>query len=147
MQPVGLSLFHKYNETFRTPEPLPKPDLPIDLRTLYIENAVEKSDEDLDALCSEQFQKLSISQEQCNAVEEATRQQQKSSEWHTHRLGRITGSRVHAVMRTNIDNPAKSVIKMITRKEKPFSSVYTKYGIEKEPVALSDYSCIVKGKN
>ena len=52
-------------------------------------------------------------------------------------MGRITGSRVHAVMRTNIDNPAKSVIKMITRNEKPFTSIYTKYGIEEEPVALS----------
>ena len=55
LQTVSLSMFHKYNETFRTPETQLKVDLPIDLRTLYIEDDVNKSDEDLDALCSEQF--------------------------------------------------------------------------------------------
>ena len=51
--------------------------------------------------------------EQRQYLERSTRLQASSLHWYEHRAGRITASNTHAVMRTNMDSPAPSLVKKL----------------------------------
>ena len=141
-QPIGLSLFHGFNESFITKDHEISPNLPVNLRSMYDECFVNKSDQELSDICDAKFTEINVTEEQAVHIELMTRQQSCSPPWHQMRMGRITASRAHAVMHTDLQNPALSIIKGITTKLNPFTSPYTQYGLDKEPIALCDYGCI-----
>ncbi len=64
-----------------------------------------------------------ITKDQRNLIENSTRKQHRSELWNQCREGRITGSSIHAVTRTRVKNPSKSLVQKVVRpKEVQFSS-------------------------
>ena len=76
---------------------------------------------------------------QIDYVVEATKQQNNSTEWHDLlRIGRITSSTAHKVLRTSLRKPAQSPIKGICHPQRFDSSKVPSltYGINNEPYDL-----------
>ena len=109
---------------------------------MYDECFFNKSYQELSDICDAKFTEINVTEEQAVHIELMTRQQSRSPLWHQLRMGRITAPRAHAVMHTDLQNPALSIIKGITTKLNPFTSPYTQYGLDKEPITLCDYGCI-----
>jgi hypothetical protein len=59
------------------------------------------------------LQQLRITKEQQDFVERSTRAQSSTPVWHEQRIGRITASISHSVMRTDIESPAPSIVSTI----------------------------------
>ncbi|KAI4468024.1 exonuclease phage-type/recb c-terminal domain-containing protein [Holotrichia oblita] len=59
------------------------------------------------------YSEITLSIEDCQKVQAATRQQAQSSLWFQQRAGRITASNFRAVCRTTVERPSKSLIKII----------------------------------
>ena len=106
-----------------------------------------KSDQELSNICAAKLTEINVTEEQAGYIELMTRQQSRSPLWHQMHMRRITASRAHAVMHTDVKNPALSIIKGITTKINPFTSPYTQYGLDKEPIALCDYGSIFADMN
>ena len=67
------------------------------------------------------------------AVEKATQEQSSSRIWFRFRTGRITASKMHAVLHTNCDMPSLSLIKSICYPEAHgFKVQATSWGCEHE---------------
>lgn len=67
---------------------------------------------ELEELCQD-FQLEELTPSQVQAVERATRSQSASRIWFRQRAGRITASKLKQVLRTNPQQPSKSLIKAI----------------------------------
>lgn len=108
-KPVVLSLVPSLNKEFvpKTFDHLPKP-----LTSLYKDEYTKLNFVDLLTQCHE-LSFISLTEEECQAIERDTREQSKSGAWFKQRAGRITASRLRAVCRTNPASPAKSLIKVI----------------------------------
>lgn len=77
-----------------------------------------------------------ISRDECVIINDATKA--SPDEWRFFRLGRVTGSTFKSCVKTNIDNPSKTVIKNICYPQKmDFFSAATEYGKKNERIALS----------
>jgi hypothetical protein len=63
--------------------------------------------------CQEVVKRLVISKSDAEEIEKCTKAQYKSKKWFLYRTGRITASTMKVVSRTDIDCPAKSVLKKI----------------------------------
>ena len=72
---------------------------------------LELSDDKLKAECKKL--NVVVNQQQANLVEAETRKQAKSNIWFAQRAGRITASKLKTALRTNPDNPSKSLVKSI----------------------------------
>ena len=59
------------------------------------------------------FKLPDITQKQIDTVERETRKQSKSKIWYRQRAGRRTASKLTQIVRTNHENPSKSLIKSI----------------------------------
>ena len=134
---VALSAFIEYCDAFIVTDPVIEPvSLPINLRTLFHpDNAgnVEKGKE-------EAATKLDVTNEQVKKLIEESTKQADSPIWHEMRLGRITASKVHAVLHTKKDKPAPSVIKMICTPTEDLSSVPAiQWGRKHERTAAKEY--------
>ncbi|XP_039908249.1 uncharacterized protein LOC120746819 isoform X1 [Simochromis diagramma] len=94
---------------------------------------------DLEELCLDfQLEELTLSQVQ--AVERATRSQSASSIWFRQRAGRVTASKLKQVLKTNPQQPSKSLIKAICYPEAyRFTTAATSYGCKHEAQARGAY--------
>ena len=81
---------------------------------------------------------MNISSKQGKAIEEATRNQRKSSLWFDMRAGRITASKFHQACHTDPPSPSISLIKDVCYGSK-FSSKATAWGKTDEKHALDRY--------
>ena len=121
------------------------PDLPQLLTSLY--NPDIKDDDDLVDLCSQAFQELaqSISHAQASNLSLMTTQQSDSSNWFEHRIGRITASHMHDVMRYSGRKYPTSIVKSVMQYSKVNPNVAAlKWGREHEPAARRQYSSLMK---
>jgi len=137
-QPVCLSLFDSTCETFQAslPEPDSEPSLPQSLRSLYQPPLCTASEADISKYC--ETINISITQSEVDFVEKSTVLQAKSVTWHEQRAGRITASVAHKVMRTDLSNPAKSLILGITSgSTKELNVLSVIHGRQNEPVAIN----------
>ena len=83
--------------------------------------------------CKEIKNDLKVSKNQSAFAEKETREQSKNDKWFKLRCGRITASRLRAVLHTNPSKPSKSLIKQICYPEAfRFSSKATCWGCDHE---------------
>ncbi|XP_038128927.1 uncharacterized protein LOC119775105 [Cyprinodon tularosa] len=93
-----------------TLQPCPAPDSLSRLRDKKMDCS------DLSALrlhCKTLLKKADISQDQAHYIELHSRSQHRSSTWYRFRTGRVTASTMHAVFRSDLDNPAVSTVKAV----------------------------------
>ena len=110
-KPILLSFFSEFNESY-----VPKyvsGVLPNLLTYLYDKTTLSMSFPDLLNRCDEVYNSISLSVQQASRVEEDTRQQSNSKVWFEQRLGRVTASKLHSVLHTELSNPSVSLIKSI----------------------------------
>lgn len=83
---------------------------------------------------------LNLSEDEINAIETATRKQNKIENWYIQRAGRITASNFKAVCRTHKRTPSLSLLKIICYPTRVlFSTKATLWGISHEDVAVEKY--------
>ena len=134
--PEVLSLIPPYNIKY-----CPKADsieLPKPLTELYDSELCKLDFEDLLEKSNRVFEVMNISSKQAKAIEEATRNQSKSSLWFDMRAGRITASKFHQACHTDPASPSISLIKDVCYGSK-FSSKATAWGNTHEKHALDRY--------
>lgn len=73
--------------------------------------------------------------------------EQRSSEWHKQRVGRVTGSRVGAILHLNPWQTREDVLRAMVREYHGAPSEFTgniatRYGTENEPMALMHYELV-----
>lgn len=96
--------------------------------------------EELLCECDDAFQKISVTREQAQKIESATRRQARLKEWFQFRAGCITASCFKVSVHTNPKLPSKSLIKAICYPETvTFTSKATKWGCEHEKTARETY--------
>ena len=88
--------------------PLPQP-----LGTLFDAKCKVLDFDTLAALSEEQLVKYAFTPEQSIRIEELTRKQSKCQLWNSYRQGRISSSNVHAVTKTNLLRPSRSLVQRI----------------------------------
>lgn len=125
-KPVILSLIKPFSERFvpKTNSSLPKP-----LKEIVYNPDYEKlSLAELQAKSSEVV--ITLTLEECQAIEKATRQQANSKLWFQQRAGRITASRMKSACHTDPEKPSKSLVKTLCYPEEhKFSNSATRWGI------------------
>ena len=134
--PAILSLIPPYNMKY-----CPKADsteLPKPLTRLYDSELCKLDFEDLLEKSNRVFEAMNISIEQAKAIEEATRNQSKSSLWFDMRAGRMTASKFHQACHTHPASLSISLIKDVCYGSK-FSSKATAWGNTYEKHALDRY--------
>ena len=83
---------------------------------------------------------ITVTEDQCRAVELETREQYKSRLWFRFRAGRITASKLKAVCSTSVASPSLSLIMGICHPELgKFRNAATRWGCEHESIAISSY--------
>jgi len=103
-----------------------KIEFPPPLTSIYDECFQLLSIRDLINLSEDYLAKYNLTADQRSALELLTRKQYKSVLWSKSKEGRISASVVHQVLRTPLDNPAKTVVQMICcTKETSFTSPST----------------------
>ncbi|XP_062576035.1 uncharacterized protein LOC134237903 [Saccostrea cucullata] len=84
--------------------------------------------------------KVTVSKEEAENVEEATRQQAENKLWNRFRCGRITASRMHAVCHSSPAAPSESLVRAICYPETTkFQSKATAWGCDHEKDAREAY--------
>ena len=135
--PAVLSLIPPYNIKY-----CPKADsieLPKPLTELYNSELCKLDFEDLLEKSNRVFEAMDISSKQAKAIEEATRNQSKSSLWFDMRAGRITVSKFHQACHTDPASPSIiSLIKDVCYGSK-FLSKATAWGKTHEKHVLDRY--------
>ena len=90
--------------------------------------------------CREVKSSINVSKEQSLIAEKETHNQSQSNKWFKLRSGRITASRLHAVLHTNSSKPSQSLIKQLCYPEAfKFTSKATCWGCEHEKTAQELY--------
>ena len=145
-KPILLSFFLELNESC-----LPKyisGALPHPLTSLYDEATLTLSFPDLLTKCDEIYNSVSLSVQQASRVEEDTQQQSNSKVWFEQRAGRVTASKLHSALHTQLSNPSVSLIKSICYPQKvKFLSDTCAYGCKHEDEARSIYSEVMKSNH
>ncbi|XP_019861952.1 PREDICTED: uncharacterized protein LOC109590481 [Amphimedon queenslandica] len=115
--------------------------LPFLLTSLERRENLLLNKEELEKLCQTTFHKLSITSEESQYLEEATRLQSLTSLWFEHRKGRITASKFHAVRVTSISSPSVSLLKSFIGNQTSKSATIPslQWGIENEEIARKAY--------
>lgn len=89
------------------------------------------------------FSSLSITEEQVEAIEEATRTQAQCAAWHEERVGRVTGTSAHRVLHTSKDAPSETLIRDILHRgtvHKQLRAPAIIWGREHEQEAVAMYT-------
>ena len=147
---VGLSAFAEYQLNFVSEQlPLPPRKVPHSLTKLYSEQNKTIESEEFSTHCTNIINKMIISDDEIDYVEEMSRSQRTSTVWHEQRAGRITASMAHKFLHTSLSQPAKSYIKKVCHPN--INNTETKvpalrYGIENEIHAFNLYEYLVCGK-
>ena len=135
-KPAILSLIPPYSDKYvpkSSGDILPKP-----LKSLQQPSYLHLQYNELLNVC--ETVSIQVTDEMAKALEKETRLQSKSNLWYKHRAGRVTSSRMKAVCRTNVANPAQSLVKSICYpQELAFSSKQTDWGQKYEKVAREQY--------
>ena len=85
--------------------------LPQSLMEYISEKCTNVTNENIQETAKELFYSLSFTQEQCNAIEQATHRQRDCNNWYNQRKGRLTASSFHNVMTAK--NPEKVATKLM----------------------------------
>lgn len=134
--PAVFSVLPGYNATFSTVERRE----PVQLRGLYIEEALSCTLEELIMKAESYMSHLTITNSMVTHVELSTRAQSRCSKWFLYRAGRITASSMKAVCGTRVAAPSISLLRRICYPEEcPFQSASTKWGQEYETDAARAY--------
>ena len=134
-KPVILSITEPYSDGFaQSSEQMPQA-----LPTLYDPKHLQLDYLQLVHLSREHIPKtLSLTQQE--HLEELTHSQSKSKLWFKYQAGRITGSRVYQVTKTDAHKPALSLLNSVCYPETcQFKSAATNYGCRHEKDALEAY--------
>ena len=116
-------------------KPLPKP-----LTEQYNAEYLKDDFHELQEKSLEAFDKLKITADKAEAVEEATTGQSYNKVWFEQRARRVTASKFKAACSTNPDKPSKSCINMTRYPDAHhFSNAATKRGISNESKAVETY--------
>lgn len=135
-KPAVLSVIPEYSEKY-IPITISS-DLPPVLTDLYNPSNLSLSYYDLLKLSSEA--KVTVTSEQCKAVELRTRDQTNSRLWFRMRAGRITASKFKSVCHTDPASPSLSMIMSICHPDTlRFKTAATLWGCEHETRALEQY--------
>ncbi|CAG9772931.1 unnamed protein product [Ceutorhynchus assimilis] len=119
IQPAICRLLEPFASQIAMANNVPQ-NLPPSLDNWYSSNMVSKSYEEL--LAISKTLDLTLTEDQCKAIEATTREQSQNSTWFKYRAGRITASRFKAVCRTTIQKPSLTVVKGVCYPQK-----YEKY--------------------
>jgi len=144
-KPILLSFVSGLNDTFvpmYVSGVLPKP-----LTHLYDKAALSLSFPELLNKRDEAYNGISLTVQQASRVEEETRQQSKSKIWFEQRSGRVTASKLHSVLHTELSNPSISLIKSICYPQQKFFSEACVYGCKHEDDARSIYTEIMNANH
>ena len=142
-KPVILSLVPNHNKSYVSEE---VKSLPEPLTSLFKEDFINLAFDELQLKCKAVT--LKTSEKDAINVEFQTRDQSTSSVWFEQRSGRITASRLHAVCHTSTEKPSKSLIKGVCYPGAyKFSSAATKWGIDHEAEARTQYEGIMHEKH
>lgn len=120
-----LSVVAPFNEEFvpKQIQGVPKP-----LTTLHSEEYMDFNYVELLDACDKIL--LTITEEECRAIERETKMQAQSKVWFSQRAGRITASRLKAACHTDPAKPSRSLIKTICYPEAhKFTSTATRFVI------------------
>ena len=127
------------------PSPLAPPpstcELPPPLTELYCSEYEDMDDNSILNRAKEVFQGISITDEQAELIESATRAQRACSEWMKQRVGRLTASSFHDVfVRRDITDPEPLIKHIMGYDQSDLSSIPAiKWGIENETTAREEY--------
>ena len=137
-QPVALSLVPNYSEPFI---PLcAKGVLPKPLTELYRKSYTTLPYHTLLEKCDEIYEAYYITSELAQSIEEMTRSQAKSKLWFQQRAGRVTASKLKAVISSATSQPSQSLIKAVCYPESAcFKSKATSWGCTHEKEACAKY--------
>lgn len=121
-----LSIAPKHSHDF-VPMAL-KDGYPRPLGQLYEAENVGMTYKELLDKSEKVFEDLFITDAQCELVEQQTKGQASSKMWYTYRCGRITASKFGAVIKSNDNQPPKSLVKAICYPESTkFTTAATRY--------------------
>lgn len=134
-KPVILSLVAPHNDQFAQSSD----QLPLPLQTIFSTKHLQLNYVQLLGLAKDYIPKsLTINQQE--HLEELTRLQSKSKLWFKYRAGRITGSQVYQVVRTDPHKPALSTVSTVCYPEAcQFTSAATNYGCQHEEDVVKAY--------
>lgn len=136
-----LSLTEGYSDKF-VPKSASK-DWPKDLSTIY-DSKIDSSDYDKILTHCDDIN-IEVTQEQVKLVENETRDQSESSNWHRLRVGRITASNLHSATHTDLTKPSHSLLQTICNPTaKSFKTAATEWGKKNEQKARIHYVNIMK---
>ena len=117
-------------------------DYPPLMISFFDDENINLSDQEIHEKVNFILTNLQCSQEQCNNLEEGTRNQAVSQLWYNHRKGRVTGTKAHDVLvrrqTTNPDNLVKRIVGYNTFDISSKPAV--KYGTDNEAKARDIYS-------
>lgn len=145
-KPLVLSCFNGYSEDFHWKKaPKRNPKIPPPLSSLYTVENEKLTDDELHKKCETVLRTMKLSEEEVDFVARSTKGQKDNLLWHQQRVGRITSSTVHAVIRTDTDNPSKSVVESVCYPRKhPIKSEAIMWGNDNEAKALKAYKDVMK---
>ncbi|KAL5022014.1 hypothetical protein ScPMuIL_001169 [Solemya velum] len=106
--------------------------------TYQLRDGVDLSATEFKRLFNNIFEKLSISEEECNLIEKLTQGQSNNSVWHDARKERITSSQFGSVCKLRPDTQPDCTLRSVLG-YKPFHSIFTKWGIKHEAAARKQY--------
>ena len=115
-----------------------KVNLPKSLSEFFIENC-KQSDQNILEKAKQIFYSLHLQEEQCVAVEKATRSQRKSVIWHQQRHGRLTASSFHSVISMKKQTDPQVVAGRLIKHEDLSYIPAVKWGLSKEDDARQAY--------
>ena len=120
--------------------------LPLLLTSLQKQIYLVMGEEELKAACEDVFtNKIVVTQEEANYLEESTRLQSQSLLWFKHRTGRITASKFLAVKRASLSPPPASLVKQIMERNMISHRVPAlQWGITNEDIAREAYLELAK---
>lgn len=143
-KPVCLSLFKDTYQPFHFKETIKTVKLPSPLPTLFDDSNATLTDKELEKKCDEISNQMKATKEEIDYLCNSTINQSSSLIWHEQRTGRVTASVVHAILHTDQDQPAPSLIKRICHPaNQQLSTDAVKWGRDHESTALETYKSVV----
>ncbi|XP_022808865.1 uncharacterized protein LOC111345840 [Stylophora pistillata] len=85
------------------------------------------------------IEKISVDDDRINEIENATREQSRSSQWHAERFPRITASKCKRALIKETTSPTKAMQEILCY-NKAFQSQYMKDGVKSELEIINQYS-------
>ena len=115
-------------------------DLPPLLSSVFNQDSIDWSAEDITNACNDAFEAIVITQAQANNLLVLTVDQSMSDLWFNHRIGRITASQMHNVLRYTGRRYPESIVRTIMQYTQLNSYLPAlTWGREKESVAREEY--------